>query len=66
MPLSLALILAGVMRTLVMPFDDLSPEQAHSWIGEGFAEALTAHLQAAGQEVVGFGERDRHLSLRGQ
>ena len=55
----------GVLRTLVMPLDDLSSPQTHRWIGEGFAEALEAHLRSAGNEVVGLEELHGALTAKG-
>jgi tetratricopeptide (TPR) repeat protein len=63
--LNSVLAVMGVLRTLVMPLDDLSPQQTHGWIGEGFAEALEAHLQSAGEEVVGLEELHRVLIAKG-
>ncbi len=65
MVLSLALGVAGVLRTLIMPFDDLSPEQNQAWVGQGFAEALTSHLSSAGQDVVSLTELERKLEEKG-
>ena len=64
-PLSLALALAAPNKTLVAPFDNLSPLGTHGWIGEAFAESLTAHLLLTGQEVVSAEERRRSLREMG-
>ena len=63
--LSLTLAAAGVVRTLVMPLDDLSSSQDRSWIGEAFAQSLASHFQSAGHEVVGTVELHRHLREKG-
>jgi tetratricopeptide (TPR) repeat protein len=63
--LSLALALAAPNKTLVAPFDNLSPLGTHGWIGEAFAESLTAHLLLTGQEVVSAEERRRILREKG-
>jgi tetratricopeptide (TPR) repeat protein len=63
--LSLALALAAPNKTLVVPFDNLSPLGTHGWIGEAFAESLTAHLLLTGQEVVSAEERRRSLREMG-
>lgn len=62
---SIALVLAGVLRTLVMPLDDLSSEPAYAWIGEAFSEALSSHLQSAGHDVVGLAELHHRLDEMG-
>ena len=64
-PLSLALALAAPNKTLVAPFDNLSPLGTHGWIGEAIAESLTAHLLLTGQEVVSTEERRRSLRENG-
>ncbi len=64
-PLSLALLLAAPNKTLVAPFDNLSPQGTHGWIGEAIAESLTAHYRLAGHEVVSSEERRRSLRENG-
>lgn len=63
--LSLALGVAGILRTLVMPFDDLSPEQNQAWVGQAFAETTASHLGDAGQNVVSLTELERRLEEKG-
>ena len=63
--LSLALLLAAPNKTLVAPFDNLSPQGTHGWIGEAIAESLTAHYRLAGHEVVSSEERRRSLRENG-
>jgi tetratricopeptide (TPR) repeat protein len=53
------------MRTLVMPFDDLSPEQNQAWVGQAFAETTASHLGSAGQNVVSLTELERKLEEKG-
>jgi len=65
-PLSLALALAASPnKTLVAPFDNLSPQGTQGWIGESIAETLTAHFRLAGQEVVSSAERRQSLREKG-
>lgn len=48
-----------------MPLDDLSSSQDRSWIGEAFAQAIAAHYQSAGREIVGTVELRRYLREKG-
>ena len=50
---------------MVVPLDDLSSTQGHSWIGEAFADALSSHCLSAGQDIVGTVELHRHLREKG-
>lgn len=63
--LSLAFLLATNPRVVVMPFDNLSQGTEHAWVSEAFAEALTANLTAAGEDVVGLRERNQKLKAMG-
>jgi tetratricopeptide (TPR) repeat protein len=48
-----------------MPLDDLSSSQDRSWIGEAFAQAIAAHFQSGGREIVGTVELHRYLREKG-
>ena len=37
---------------MVVPFDNLSPEGTHGWVGDAIAESLSSHLGLAGHDVV--------------
>ncbi len=58
---SLALVLAAGVRTLVLPFENLSSDPAPKWLGSALEEAVSAHLEAAGFEVVDLHSRNRQL-----
>lgn len=62
---SLALALAAAVRTLVLPFENLSGDPAHDWEGSAFEEAISSHLVSAGFEVVDFVSRNRQLQDKG-
>jgi tetratricopeptide (TPR) repeat protein len=63
--LSLALLLTAPPRTLVVPFDNLSPEGTNGWVGEAIADSLSSHLRLVGQEVVSSDDRQRLLREKG-
>jgi tetratricopeptide (TPR) repeat protein len=64
-PWSLALVLAGGLRTLVLPFENLSDDAAQNWKGSAFEEAVSSHLESAGFDVVGLASRNRQLLEKG-
>jgi tetratricopeptide (TPR) repeat protein len=64
-PWSLALVLAGSLRTLVLPFENLSEDPSQSWRGSAFEEAISSHLESAGFEVVDLEARNRQLLEKG-
>jgi len=64
-PWSLALVLAGGMRTLVLPFENLSEDRAQDWKGSAFEEAVSSHLESAGLDVVDLAGRNRQLLEKG-
>ncbi len=37
---------------MVVPFDNLSPEGTHGWVGDAIAETLSSHLRLVGHDVV--------------
>ncbi len=37
---------------MVVPFDNLSPEGTHGWVGDAIAESLSSHLRLVGHDVV--------------
>ena len=59
------MLLAAPVKTLVAPFDNLSPQGTNGWVGVAIAESLTSHLRLAGQDVVPSEERLRGLRQRG-
>jgi tetratricopeptide (TPR) repeat protein/TolB-like protein len=60
-PWSLALVLAAGVRTLVLPFENLSEDSAPKWLGSALEEAVSSHLEAAGLDVVDLASRNRGL-----
>ncbi len=64
-PWSLALVLASGLRTLVLPFENLSEDRALDWKGSAFEEAISSHLASAGLDVVDLGARNRQLLEKG-
>ena len=64
-PWSLALVLAGGPRTLVLPFENLSEDRAQDWKGSAFEEAVSSHLESAGFDVVDLAARNRELLEKG-
>ena len=64
-PWSLALVLAGGLRTLVLPFENLSEDRAQDWRGSAFEEAVSSHLESAGFGVVELASRNRQLLEKG-
>ena len=64
-PWSLALVLAGGLRTLVLPFENLSEDRTQDWKGSAFEEAVSSHLESAGFEVVELASRNRQLLEKG-
>ncbi len=63
-PSSLLLLAAG-LRTLILPFDNVAENGAYDWKGSAFEETLSAHLDAAGHDVVDPVERNRALEELG-
>jgi tetratricopeptide (TPR) repeat protein/TolB-like protein len=53
------------VRTLVLPFENLSADPTEGWRGSAFEEAISTHLFAAGHDVVDFVSRNRQLSDKG-
>ncbi len=64
-PWSLALVLASGLRTLVLPFENLSGDRALDWKGSAFEEVITSHLASAGLDVVELEARNRQLVEKG-
>lgn len=64
-PWSLALVLSGSLRTLVLPFENLSEDRAQDWKGSAFEEAVSSHLESAGFDVVDLASRNRQLLDKG-
>ncbi|MGH9337694.1 MAG: FlgO family outer membrane protein, partial [Vicinamibacteria bacterium] len=64
-PWSFALVFAGALRTLVLPFEDLSDDRSQDWKGSVFEEALSSHLESAGIAVVDVPARNRQLREKG-
>jgi tetratricopeptide (TPR) repeat protein/TolB-like protein len=64
-PWSLALVLASGLRTLVLPFENLSEDRAQDWKGSAFEEAVSSHLESAGLDVVDLASRNRQLLEKG-
>ncbi len=62
---SLALVLAAGLRTLVLPFENLSEDRTQDWKGSAFEEAVSSHLESAGFEVVDLAGRNRQLLEKG-
>jgi tetratricopeptide (TPR) repeat protein len=64
-PWSLALVLSGSLRTLVLPFENLAEDPAQDWKGSAFEEAVSSHLESAGFDVVDLASRNRQLLEKG-
>jgi tetratricopeptide (TPR) repeat protein len=64
-PWSFALLFAAGFRTLVLPFENLDPDPSQDWRGSALEEAVSAHLFAAGHDVVDFVSRNRQLRDKG-
>ena len=64
-PWSLALVLAGGLRTLVLPFENVSEDRAQDWKGSAFEETVSSHLESAGFDVVELAGRNRQLLEKG-
>lgn len=62
---SLALVLAAGVRTLVLPFENLSQDRDHDWRGSVFEESISSHLASAGYDVVDLKSRNRQLLEKG-
>jgi tetratricopeptide (TPR) repeat protein len=62
---SLALVLAAGVRTLVLPFENLSQDRGQDWKGSAFEEAVTSHLEAAGFDVVDLEARNLQILEKG-
>jgi tetratricopeptide (TPR) repeat protein/TolB-like protein len=62
---SLALVLASGLRTLVLPFENLSGDRAQDWKGSALEEAIGSHLESAGLNVVELTARNRQLLEKG-
>lgn len=58
---SLALVLAAGVRTLVLPFENLSSDGTPKWVGSALEEAVSSHLEAAGLDVVDVLSRNGQL-----
>ena len=65
LPLSVALLLAVPLRTMVVPFDNLSPEGTHGWVGDAISESLLSHLRLVGHDVVSSEDRQELLRQKG-
>jgi tetratricopeptide (TPR) repeat protein len=57
---SLLLIAAG-LRTLVLPFENVGTDRADDWKGSAFEEAISAHFESAGHDVVDLRTRNNRL-----
>jgi len=64
-PWSLALVLSGSLRTLVLPFENLGEDPTQNWKGSAFEEAVSSHLESAGFDVVDLASRNRQLLEKG-
>ena len=64
MALGSALILAAALRTLVLPFDNLSASPDTDWYRGALAETIASHLKAAGEDVVSVESVHRELAER--
>jgi tetratricopeptide (TPR) repeat protein/TolB-like protein len=62
---SLALVLAAGVRTLVLPFENLSQDHDHDWRGSAFEESISSQLASAGYDVVDLKSRNRQLQEKG-
>ena len=50
---------------MVVPFDNLSPEGTHGWVGDAIAESLSSHLRLVGHDVVSSEDRQELLRQKG-
>ena len=50
---------------MVVPFDNLSPEGTHGWVGDAIAESLSSHLRLVGHDVVSSEDRRELLRQKG-
>ncbi len=62
---SLALVLAAGIRSLVLPFENLSQDRDHDWMGSAFEESISSQLTSAGYDVVDLSSRNRQLQEKG-
>ncbi|MEE9179803.1 MAG: tetratricopeptide repeat protein, partial [Vicinamibacteria bacterium] len=50
---------------MVVPFDNLSPEGTHGWVGNAIAESLSSHLRLVRHDVVSPEDRQELLRQKG-
>ncbi len=62
---SLVLVLASGLRTLVLPFENLSDDRSQDWKGSALEEAVGSHLESAGLDVIELGARNHELLEKG-
>ncbi len=55
------LVVAAGLRTLVLPFENVGNDRADDWKGSAFEEAISAHFESAGRDVVDPRTRNQHL-----
>lgn len=60
-----SLLVVASLRTLVLPFENVSNDPVPDWRGSAFEEAIATHLEAAGHDVVTPTDRNEALIAMG-